>query len=334
MSINELGDWHTSCIFLMQADDPLHAMSTDDNHNNAAREDGMKSLHHAFAALAISVAAPALAGPTATYSFATMASHTGATNWSTALSGYNTVNGTNYGNTATYAASTGPANAVTVSAWASTGGAGGYTGKIESAYVSHYTTGGVAELAITSQPGTGNTAELNSSKQPNTANNQHAIDNVGSYESLMFSFQSAVTLNSVSIGFPTTGSGLDSDATVLVYTGQGDPTSNLTARTYQDLLSNGWQLAGNILDMKTGQGNALSTSLSSKYWMVGAYMAIGGNSMATVTNNGGDFLKVSGLTVTSGTSTGLVIPEPGTVSLFGVASMGLVLTRRRSARRA
>ncbi len=292
----------------------------------------MKSLRLFAGALLSCAIAPAFAGPvTTTYNFKTMASSVGGT-WSTSASGYNATNGTNYGNTATYDAISGAIDPVNVSAWGSTGGVGGYNGTLQSAYLSHYTSGSGAntkyELAITSRPDTGN-AELNSSHRPNTSNNQHAIDNAGGYEALLYSFQSAVTLNTVSIGFPSGTSTLDSDATVLVYTGQGDPTAGLSTRTFADLVraGGGWVVAGNLMDMaRTGGVGTLNTTQSSKYWMVGAYMGIGGNSMTNVTGNN-DYIKVSGLTVSA-----LVVPEPDSLALAGIAGVALLATRRRRAK--
>lgn len=281
----------------------------------------MFSIRMAFAALVLCVALPAAAVVSNSYSFSTQSAVTGADTWNNALAGYNAVSGTDYGNVRTFTGLAG-ATPVTVSAWGSTGGTAGFGGTLQSAYVGRY---GTNELGVTSRslPSATN-IELNSSFNPNTGNNQHAMDNTGAYESLLFSFQSSVTLNDVSIGFPPSGSGLDSDATVLVYTGSGDPTPNLSVRTYSQLLSNGWQIAGNLFDLTPGTAGKLSTSLSSKYWMVGAFMNIGGNTMIGHDNTV-DFLKVSGLTVTPRVG----VPEPGTLALVGIAAMALMAGRRK-----
>lgn len=313
----------------------------DDEYKSQGNH-SMKPMRLVLGAVMVCAFAPAIAGPTtSTFDFKTVKSSTGS-GWSKATAGYNATNGTNYGNTLTYAASGGTANNVTVSAWGSTGGSGGFTGTLEKAYIGRYTSGSGAntqyEMGITSQPGTGNTAELSYSTSrgvttasPNTSNNQHAIDNVGSYEALLYSFESAVTLSSVSIGFPSAGSGLDSDATVLVYTGAGDPTANMSTRTFDQLVAQGggWQIAGNLFDMKPGTAGTLNTNISSKYWMVGAYMNIGGNKMLG-NDTTADYLKVSGVTIVQG----LAVPEPDSMALFGIASVALLAARRRKARAA
>ncbi|MEO8938201.1 MAG: exosortase-dependent surface protein XDP1 [Burkholderiaceae bacterium] len=309
----------------------------------------MKPIRFALATLAVCLATSAVAVPTTgTYTF-TGTPAAGSSTWNSAKSGWNATNGTNYGNSLTFNAR-GITNAVTATAWASTGGSGHYTGTLEQGFVSRYAYSGstLNELAITSQPGTGNTSELTGSgntRNPNSGDNEHAIDNMGSYEAMMFSFASAVQLNSVSVGFPSGSSSIDADATVLVYTGTGcspspcatDPTSGLTARTFQDLLSNGWNIAGNLQNLQSqpgGTGSLSASVASSKYWMVGAYMSIGAN--ATNGSNDGtkDYFKIDGLSVTQGAVTPRVVPEPDSLALSGIAATALFASRRRSKRRA
>jgi len=220
--------------------------------------------------------------------------------------------GTNYGNSYTWNTGTGGTGpSVTATAWGSQS-YGGTTAEsaIQKAWIGNYDPNG---LGITSQSGTGN-AELTAAHQPDASSPQyqHAIDNVGSYESMLFSFGSAVALNSVSIGFK----GTDADATVFVYAGAGDPAAALAGQTYAQLLgaynstthTGGWVLAGNILDMSVGANSFTNTSAvsSSKYWMVGAYAAVGGNTSGNV---GNDAFKISGLGASTVT-TGQAVPEP------------------------
>lgn len=300
----------------------------------------MKPIRFALSALALCAAFPAFAVTTTTYNFsgaATTAFNTsGGANATTTSAGATTFRnasasqygdgGTNYGNTITWGGST-PGSSVTVSAWSTTG-----TGdKFEKAYIGNY--GG--DLGVTGQPRTGLVnAELNGANQPNTGNNQHAIDNIGAYDALVFAFQSSVNLSNVSIGFPTVNSGLDSDATILYWAGTGDPTKTtgqaggLSARTLTDLTSNGWKIATNEqLNIGSG-GNAtgLSSSIASQYWMVGAYMNLGGPTQGTL-NAGNDTFKVNGLTVSP-----RAVPEPGSVALLGIAGIALFAARRRKAR--
>jgi hypothetical protein len=282
----------------------------------------MKRIHFAVAVLAYSLGTAAFALPTtASYSIAATSQSTSTggtgtangTSWNdTSASAYGT-GGTNYGNTYTWntaTAGTGPK--VTMSAWGTTSLSTAST--IQKAWVADY---GANGFGITSQ----SSGELNTSHDPDASspNYQHGIDDVSAYESLMFSFSSAVLMNSISIGFK----GTDADATVLEYTGAGDPTTALLAgQSYASLLTSGWKIVGNLLNMSTAGPNALNTAgaVASKYWMVGAYLPIGANGPADAFN---DAFKLSAFTTT------LAVPEPGSVALLGIAGVALAVTRRR-----
>lgn len=298
----------------------------------------MKPFRFVLAAIALCAALPAAATVSTSYNFASSA--IGATNKSGGVNATTTTagatifknanvgqygdGGTNYGNTITWGGSTAGSN-VTVSAWSTTGGGN----KFETAFIGNY--GG--DLGVTGQPRTGlANAELTSSNMPDTGNNQHAMDNVGAYDALLFSFQSAVSLADVSIGFPPASSGLDSDSTILYWNGTkaGSPSTNLAARTVADLTGNGWSIATNMGDMAVGNNaTGLSPSISSQYWMVGAYMNLGGPSTGGKLSAGNDYIKVNGLTVTP-----RAVPEPGSLALFGIAAVAFFAGRRRKSREA
>ncbi len=265
--------------------------------------------------------APSSVSNTSTASGNVTTTTAGVTTFQNASSSQYGDGGTNYGNTLSWAGST-AGSSVTVSAWSTTG----VGNTFEKAFIGNYS----GDLGVTGQPRTGLTnAELNASNQPNTSNNQHAIDNVGAYDALLFSFASAVTLADVSIGFPSASSGLDSDSTILYWKGTGTPTSTLNARTVSDLTSNGWAVATNIGDMAVGNNaTGLSSSISSQYWMVGAYMNIGGPVASGSVSVGNDYFKVNGLTAIKTAA----VPEPDTLALFGIAGAALFVRRRKAAR--
>ena len=311
----------------------------------------MMPIRFALSAIALCVALPAFAGvtTTTTYAFGTTTAtsatnpsvvtggsgasafnnmtttQTGTTNFQSTNVGQYGDGGTNYGNTITWKGST-AGSSVNVSAWSTTGTGGVF----EKAFVGNY--GG--DLGVTSQSTAGN-VELNSSHMPDTTTNQHALDNVGAYDALLFSFASATTLSNVSIGFPTTGSGIDSDSTILYWNGTktGAPTTNLALRTLADLTANGWSVATNIADLQTGaSGNStgIATSTTSQYWLIGAYAGLGGtNKGGVVGNTGNDYFKVNGLTAVTVSA----VPEPGSIALFGIAGAALLVGRRRRVRK-
>jgi hypothetical protein len=236
--------------------------------------------------------------------------------------------GSNYGNSYSFGSSvssTGTGPSFSISAYGTQSVS--TTAQLQKAWVGNYGGNG---FGVTSQsPG-----ELTAGNMPDTAgpNYQHALDNTQAYESLLFSFASAVTVNGLSIGFK----GADADATVLEYTGSGDPTASLTLAAtggYAGLLANGWKLVGNILDMSTSTSNpdnfnslTTSGSVASKYWMVGAYIPNIGTNGAGDSNI--DSFKVNGISLVGASS----VPEPGSIALLGIAGAALALSRRRARR--
>ena len=309
----------------------------------------MTSARFLLSALALCATFPAVSAVNTTYNFGgagTSATNpsgvaanktTATTNTSTTKigdtnfltgNGQYTDGGTNYGNTITWAGST-SGSSVTVSAWSTTNVVGGVA-KFEAAYIGNY--GG--DLGVTGQPSAAQAGnhELDPTTHQ-TSPPEHAIDNIGAYDALLFSFASSVNLADVSIGYPT-NSAMDSDATILYWAGSGDPTKStstgggLTARTITDLTSNGWKVATNEQLMLGNNATNISPSIASSYWLVGAYMNIGGTVPTTV-NGGNDYFKVNGLTTAP-----RVVPEPGTLALFGIAGVALFAGRRRTIRRA
>ncbi|WP_296661561.1 exosortase-dependent surface protein XDP1 [Thiobacillus sp. 0-1251] len=156
---------------------------------------------------------------------------------------------------------------------------------------------------------------------------EHAIDNNGRTDSILFSFTDKVNLTSFSAGWVST----DSDFSVLAYTGAGNPAT-LAGQSYTDLLSNGWSLIGNILAGSSTGAHDFTNSTYSSYWLIGALNTmVGGDS----TKAGNDYFKLislAGCTCdnappgTPGCSTGGGgggVPEPGTLLLMGAGLLGL-----------
>jgi len=155
------------------------------------------------------------------------------------------------------------------------------------------------------------------------ASPEHATDNDQRYDSVLFAFNNAIDLNSVTIGWSQT----DSDISLLAYTGTGSCvgtatcTSNLSGKKYADLVNFGWSFIGHYTDLATNVAKAVNAgNVTSSYWLIGALNPL----VSTTTfTTGNDYVKILAL---AGQATSVPpdqIPEPGTLLLMGAGLFGL-----------
>ena len=263
--------------------------------------------------------------------------------------------GSTFGNSCSLTPSSGSGTS-TATAWSTTANAasGGTNNAMATAYVGSYSGG----LGVTNRDGTtsngGDGGDTNEGSPTNTIAPEHAVDNNGRYDSVLFSFSNAVQLSQVQIGYPAAGttscngvSPCDSDITVLAYTGGGTgnyipvyPTGNLTGDVFSALTSNGWSFIGNYADVANATNqtaNVNAGAIKSQFWLVAAYDPAFSSSCKNATtgaasgncSNSNDYVKILSL---SGT-TPKQAPEPNTVLLLGLAATVGVWGKRRIARR-
>ncbi|WP_446811924.1 exosortase-dependent surface protein XDP1 [Methylomonas sp. 2BW1-5-20] len=171
-----------------------------------------------------------------------------------------------------------------------------------------------------------------------TTSPEHAMDNVGAIEALLFNFNSSTILNSLTIGWNNGG---DADLSVLAYTGtltNGSlpASSNVTGDSIATLLANGWSFIGSY-DMALNTAKTInSANVSSSYWLISAYSsAYGSGKGDSSVNNGNDYFKLSGLTGTAGSSGGGggagSVPEPTSMLLLASGVLGWRMNRKNQA---
>ncbi|HEX5127533.1 MAG TPA: exosortase-dependent surface protein XDP1, partial [Rhodocyclaceae bacterium] len=169
---------------------------------------------------------------------------------------------------------------VTASAWSNTAGSASVTDNttaLQTAYLGQYSGG----LGVTNQDGS--TGDANEGVSP-----EHAIDNDQRYDSVLLSFSQKTDLSSLSVGWWQT----DADVSLLAYTGTGTPV--LAGQSYSQLIADGWTVIGNYADVGAAGSAAVSTSVSSSYWLVGAYNPLWGGSLSS----GNDYFKIATATAT------------------------------------
>lgn len=155
----------------------------------------------------------------------------------------------------------------------------------------------------------------------------HAMDNHGPEEMILFTFDQAVQLNQLTLGFPSPGScspACGTDMTVLAYVGNavGGPAIGSLDSTAAGLGSASnfkkFDFTANAAGTSTGF-NTGAGAVSSKFWLVGAYNKwLGG-----VLSGDNDYVKLAALGgVTGTTGGGGGVPEPSSLALVGLGLIG------------
>lgn len=171
----------------------------------------------------------------------------------------------------------------------------------------------------------------------------HAFDNLNGIDAGLFKFGQSVSLKSLTIGWPTTNA--TADISVLAYTGSTPFSGSIVGKTFDTLITSGWQFIGNY-KFTTGTSPVSpvlnAANVSSSYWLVGAYSssfgnANGGNKGST--NAGGtgvldianDYFKISGLAAnkaSTGSTPSATTPEPTSLFLLAIGVLGWNMTRK------
>lgn len=286
--------------------------------------------------------------------------------WSFSTGGTETGAGA-FGNTRTYTG--GSINALGT-AWSDTGNTGtlynSATATIQSAYLGTYGTSG---LGVTNQDGTingaagqpacttGATQDCAEGTIAQTTPPEHAVDNNGRYDSVVFNFGAGnnIQLTGVGVGYTNT----DADISLLACdpTKGCDPT--LTGKTYAALVASGWTLVGSYADLTVSSAPPGSTTAdvrivnggtaagikntpapaedptssaldktvapntSAQYWLITAFNPTLSGAI-TGFDAGNDYFKLLNVYGNPGKKA----PEPDSLALLGILVAGAVSVKR------
>jgi MYXO-CTERM domain-containing protein len=187
---------------------------------------------------------------------------------------------------------------VTASAWSDVG-----TGTLSSASLNYYSGSGFGVH----------------SGGESTSSPQHAVDNSGKYEWIMLSFDKAVSLDEITLGWISG----DADMTVLA---SAAPSTSLSGWTF---IENLYYTGGSTDDFISRDGMKvaqLDNEVCASYWLIGAINP----AFASSNYVGNDFFKLYSVQacVDCG-QPGNGVSEPGSLALAGLGLLGVLGLRRR-----
>lgn len=159
----------------------------------------------------------------------------------------------------------------------------------------------------------------------------HAADNAGqNFDMFLFSFDQAVTLDALSIGWYHN----DSDMSVFAYTGSGDATSTFAGNKWDQALANDWT-GGHYLNVAQ-RGNQVDVNpmeVASTSWLIGTQLWTIGNVFTDGIHNqdptGADYVKLKSISFTKPHSVPEIDASQSGIALGLMAAFFALIRERR-----
>lgn len=155
-------------------------------------------------------------------------------------------------------------------------------------------------------------------------NPQHSVDNSGNYEWIMLSFDKAVSLDEITLGWISG----DADLTILA---AGGNSNNLTAWNFVENVYYGNGGSQFSTDSSGKLVASLSNEICASHWLIGAlnpaYNTMGSNYV------GNDYFKLYSVAACTDCTPppNVGVSEPGSLALAGLGLLGVLGLRRRRA---
>lgn len=151
-----------------------------------------------------------------------------------------------------------------------------------------------------------------------TSSPQHAMDNDGKFEWLMLSFDKAVRLDEITVGW-----NYDADMTILA---SNAPSTDLNGWNFiENVYYNGGQNTGSWWSSPEKKSLSLTSEICASYWLIGALNPKFGANDANL-----DYFKVYSVQACTDCGTpGTGVAEPGSLALAGLGLLGVIGLRRR-----